>query len=112
MNAKQPIYKAGTTIAGKYRIDKAIARGGCSIVYRGTHVGMDRPVALKIMSLVDGRVDSHSIVGYVGLLVTIPGCAAAFIGLIARFGAHGAFEEWREALDPKPADEPIHEPAP
>ncbi len=57
MNAKQPIYKAGTTIAGKYRIDKAIARGGCSIVYRGTHVGMDRPVALKIMSLVDGRVD-------------------------------------------------------
>ncbi len=57
MSVKQPIYKAGTTIAGKYRIDKAIARGGCSIVYRGTHVGMDRSVALKIMSLVDGRVD-------------------------------------------------------
>jgi len=54
---KQPVYKPGTMIAGKYRIDKAIARGGCSIVYRGTHVGMERQVALKIMSLVDGRVD-------------------------------------------------------
>ncbi|MEM1348675.1 MAG: serine/threonine-protein kinase [Myxococcota bacterium] len=54
---KQPIYKPGTMIAGKYRIDKAIARGGCSIVYRGTHVGMERQVALKVMSFVDGRVD-------------------------------------------------------
>lgn len=47
---KQPVYAPGTVIAGKYRIDKAIARGGCSIVYRGTHIDMQRPVALKIMT--------------------------------------------------------------
>ncbi len=47
---KQPVYAPGTLIAGKYRIDKAIARGGCSIVYRGTHIDMQRAVALKIMT--------------------------------------------------------------
>lgn len=47
---KQPVYAPGTVIADKYRIDKAIARGGCSIVYRGTHIDMQRPVALKIMT--------------------------------------------------------------
>ena len=48
---KQPVYAPGTMIGGRYRIDKAIARGGCSIVYRGTHVAMGRTVALKIMIL-------------------------------------------------------------
>jgi serine/threonine protein kinase len=47
---KQPVYAPGTVIAGKYRIDQAIARGGCSIVYRGTHIDMQRSVALKIMT--------------------------------------------------------------
>lgn len=54
---KQPVYQPGTIIAGRYRVDKAIARGGCSIVYRGTHLEMERPVALKLMSSMDGQID-------------------------------------------------------
>lgn len=55
--AKQPIEPNGTIIAGRYRIDKAIARGGCSIVYRGTHIEMQRQVALKLMSATSGQLD-------------------------------------------------------
>lgn len=54
---KQPVYPPGTIIAGRYRVDKAIARGGCSIVYRGTHLEMGRSVALKLMTSVDGQTD-------------------------------------------------------
>ncbi len=54
---KQPIYADGTMIAGRYRIDRAVARGGCSVVYQGTHVEMQRPVALKLMSPLSGDED-------------------------------------------------------
>jgi len=54
---KQPVYAPGTIVASRYRIDKAIARGGCSIVYRGTHIDMQRSVALKIMASSNGPVD-------------------------------------------------------
>lgn len=54
---KQPVYAPGTIVANRYRIDKAIARGGCSIVYRGTHIDMQRSVALKIMASSHGTVD-------------------------------------------------------
>jgi eukaryotic-like serine/threonine-protein kinase len=50
----QPLYTPGTIIAGKYKIERAIARGGCSIVYRGLHQDMGRQVALKLMAAEDG----------------------------------------------------------
>jgi serine/threonine-protein kinase len=50
----QPLYSPGTIIAGKYKIERAIARGGCSIVYRGLHQDMGRQVALKLMAAEDG----------------------------------------------------------
>ena len=59
-----------------------------------------------VMGLANETVDPHALVGLVGLLVTIPGCAIAFIGLIAKFNATGAFEEWCEELDPKPEGSP------
>lgn len=43
----------GVVIADKYRVDKMIARGGFSAVYRGTQMGMGRPVAIKILDLGD-----------------------------------------------------------
>ncbi len=39
----------GTTLAG-YRIDALIARGGMGVVYRATHLALERPVALKVIA--------------------------------------------------------------
>jgi YVTN family beta-propeller protein len=42
-------FSIGDEVAG-YRIEKLIARGGMGVVYRATHVGLDRPVALKVIA--------------------------------------------------------------
>jgi streptogramin lyase len=39
----------GSTLAG-YRLDALIARGGMGVVYRATHLGLERPVALKVIA--------------------------------------------------------------
>lgn len=39
----------GELLDGRYRIDAPIARGGMSMVYRGTDIRLDRPVAIKVM---------------------------------------------------------------
>src|SRR5262247_4355134 len=39
----------GTTLAGKYRIDGRLNEGGMGTVYRGTHVLMDKTVAIKVL---------------------------------------------------------------
>jgi YVTN family beta-propeller protein len=49
-------FSIGTEVAG-YRLEELIARGGMGVVYRATHLGLDRPVALKVIAreLVDRR---------------------------------------------------------
>ena len=42
-------FAIGTEIAG-YRIDALIARGGMGVVYRATHLGLERQVALKVIA--------------------------------------------------------------
>lgn len=39
----------GALLADKYKIDSEIGRGGMSIVYKGRHELMDRPVAIKML---------------------------------------------------------------
>jgi serine/threonine-protein kinase len=41
--------QVGSTVAG-YRIDALIARGGMGVVYRATHLGLERQVALKVIA--------------------------------------------------------------
>jgi DNA-binding beta-propeller fold protein YncE/predicted Ser/Thr protein kinase len=42
-------FSIGSEIAG-YRIEGLIARGGMGVVYRATHLGLERPVALKVIA--------------------------------------------------------------
>jgi DNA-binding beta-propeller fold protein YncE len=41
--------RIGSELAG-YRIEELIARGGMGVVYRATHLGLERPVALKVIA--------------------------------------------------------------
>lgn len=40
----------GQTLDGKYRIERELGRGGMGTVYLATHLGTERPVAVKIIS--------------------------------------------------------------
>ncbi|MBC7911438.1 MAG: protein kinase, partial [Pyrinomonadaceae bacterium] len=39
----------GQTLAGKYRVDEFLSEGGMGTVYRGTHILMDKIVAIKVL---------------------------------------------------------------
>jgi serine/threonine protein kinase len=40
----------GRTLGGRYSLDELIGIGGMGRVYRGTHLGLDRPVAIKLIN--------------------------------------------------------------
>ncbi|CAN5484071.1 hypothetical protein BH09MYX1_BH09MYX1_45200 [soil metagenome] len=44
----------GQLLDGQFRVDEAIGEGGFSIVYRGHHMGLDVPVAIKCLKLPQG----------------------------------------------------------
>src|SRR5712691_3417058 len=39
----------GETLAGKYRVEERLSVGGMGAVYRGTHILMDKKVAIKVL---------------------------------------------------------------
>ncbi len=46
-----PFGLVGQTLDGQFRVDKYVGEGGFSVVYKGHHVGLDAPVALKCLKL-------------------------------------------------------------
>jgi len=40
---------AGTTLAGRYRIERRVAEGGFAVVYRAVQIALERPIALKVL---------------------------------------------------------------
>ncbi len=47
---RRPDRMLGTTIAGKYEIQEVVNRGGMGVIYRGRHLALERPVAVKCIA--------------------------------------------------------------
>jgi serine/threonine protein kinase len=41
----------GQVLDGQFRVDQAIGEGGFSVVYKGHHIGLDEPIAIKCLKL-------------------------------------------------------------
>ncbi len=54
MKDPDPLGLAGQVVEGPFRLLRPIGKGGFSVVYRGTHLGSDTPVAVKCLRLAAG----------------------------------------------------------
>jgi eukaryotic-like serine/threonine-protein kinase len=61
---KKPVLHEGEVLAGRYRIETCLGSGGMATVYRATHLGLEQPVAIKIVT---------------ATLRDVPGVAARFM---------------------------------
>lgn len=48
--APTPLLREGDLLGGRYKIERCLGGGGMASVYRALHVGLDQPVAVKIVS--------------------------------------------------------------
>src|SRR5512140_3865559 len=49
--ASDPLGLIGTVIDGQFRVDDWIGEGGFSVVYKGFHLGLREPVAIKCLKM-------------------------------------------------------------
>jgi len=49
----------GTTIAGKYRVDRVVGEGGLGVVYAGMHLVLNAPVAIKCLKPLGGTLEDE-----------------------------------------------------
>ncbi len=52
--ADDPFRLVGTILERKYRVDRVVAHGGYGVVYAGRHLGLDVPVAVKVLKPAEG----------------------------------------------------------
>lgn len=48
-----PFGLVGTVLEGQFRVDAVVGEGGFGVVYRGRHLGLDQPVAIKVLKGLD-----------------------------------------------------------
>ena len=49
MTLTASVLERGTVLLGKYRVDEIIGRGGMGLVVKAWHLGLDEPVAIKLL---------------------------------------------------------------
>ena len=49
-NTTAPALAHGQVLGGRYQIDDCLGAGGMASVYRATHLGLDQPVAVKVIA--------------------------------------------------------------
>lgn len=50
---QDPFGWAGATLDGKYRVEAVVGEGGFGVVYRALHLGLQMPIAVKVLRLPD-----------------------------------------------------------
>ncbi|HVJ90463.1 MAG TPA: protein kinase [Labilithrix sp.] len=50
---KDPFGLAGSLLEGQYRVDTVVGEGGFGVVYRGRHLSLDQPIAVKALKGLD-----------------------------------------------------------
>lgn len=49
-----PFGLVGAVLSGNYRLDRVIGEGGFGVVYRGAHLSLEQPIAVKVLKGLDG----------------------------------------------------------
>lgn len=48
-----PFFLVGATLDGQFRLDAVVGEGGFGVVYRGFHLALEQPIAVKVLKVPD-----------------------------------------------------------